>query len=235
MSTSENAPSRDLIAMNAPVTQYNPILQSSVTLQCVVTQGIASQIIWIKDDIQLNISSNSRLSGGTVANESLTVGNVQQSDGGKYVCRGIDALTGNVVNTHTITVNPVGSPPVTTIPKSTYNQLPGKQIILGCSVSSPNSPIQQVQWTLTNYGGQVTDHILVSTSNGKYSGSTTSSPSLTINNVASTDQGTYSCKARNLVGTSRNNPTTTLTVTGSMFILYCVFFLENKKMLYGKK
>lgn len=119
----------------------------------------------------------------------------------------------------------LGSPPVTNIPQSTYNQITGKQIFLGCSVSSPNSPIQQVQWTLTNYVGQVIDHILVSTSNEKYSGSTTSSPSLTINNVASMDEGTYSCKARNLVGTSRNNPTTTLTVTGSRFILCCVSLL----------
>ncbi|XP_052061298.1 hemicentin-1-like isoform X3 [Mytilus californianus] len=204
------------IAINAPVTQYNPILQSTVTLQCDVTQGTASQIIWIKDNVQLNINSNSRLSGGTVATESLTISNVQQSDGGNYVCRGIDAVTGDPVNTNTINVSPVGTPPATSIPQSSYTQITGQQIILGCAVSSPNSPLQEVQWTFTNNGGQVTDPILVSTSNGKYSGSTTNSPSLTINNVASTDQGTYSCKARNLVGTSTNNPTTTLTVTGSL-------------------
>ncbi|XP_052061923.1 hemicentin-1-like [Mytilus californianus] len=204
------------IAINAPVTQYNPILQSSVTLQCDVTQGTASQIIWIKDNVQLNIGSNSRLSGGTVATESLTIANVQMSDSGNYHCRGIDAVTGNIVNTDTINVNTVGTPPVASIPQTSYYSVTGQQIILGCTVSSPNSPLQDVQWTFINNGGQVTDPILVSTSNGKYSGSTINSPSLTINNIASTDAGTYSCKARNLVGTSTNNPTTTLTANGSL-------------------
>lgn len=96
------------IAINAPVNQYTPTLQTTVTLQCDVTQGTASQIIWIKDNIQLNIGANSRFTGGTVATESLTITNVQQSDGGNYVCRGIDAVTGNIVNTDTINVNPVG-------------------------------------------------------------------------------------------------------------------------------
>ncbi|VDI83576.1 Hypothetical predicted protein [Mytilus galloprovincialis] len=82
------------ISINAPVTQYSSNIQSSVTLQCDVTQGTASQIIWIKENVQLNITSNSRFSGGTVVNESLTIANVQQSDGGNYVCRGIDAATG---------------------------------------------------------------------------------------------------------------------------------------------
>ncbi|XP_063440669.1 titin homolog isoform X2 [Mytilus trossulus] len=93
------------ILINAPVTQYSPNIQSSVTLQCDVTQGTASQIIWIKENFQLNTTSNSRFSGGTVVNESLTLANVQQSDGGNYVCRGIDAVTGNIVNTNTISVN----------------------------------------------------------------------------------------------------------------------------------
>ncbi|VDI61137.1 Hypothetical predicted protein [Mytilus galloprovincialis] len=204
------------IAINAPVTQYTPKLQSSVTLQCAVTQGIASQIIWIKDNVQLNIDTNSRLTGGTVATESLTITNVQQSDGGNYVCRGIDAFTGNIVNTDTINVNPVGTPPITSIPQPSYTQISGQQIILGCTVNSPNSPLQEVQWTFTNNQGQTTDPISILNSNGKYSGSSVNSPSLTINSVASTDQGVYSCKARNLVGTSTNNPTTSLTVTGSV-------------------
>lgn len=98
----------DPIAINAPVTQYTPTLQTTVTLQCDVTQGTANQIIWIKDNVQLNINNNNRLTGGTVATESLTITNVQQSDGGNYVCRGIDAVTGNIVNTDTINVAPVG-------------------------------------------------------------------------------------------------------------------------------
>ncbi|CAG2228115.1 HMCN [Mytilus edulis] len=204
------------IAINAPVNQYTPTLQTTLTLLCDVTQGTASQIIWIKDNVQLNIGTNSRLTGGTVATESLTITNVQQSDGGNYVCRGIDAVTGNIVNTDTINVNPVGTPPITSIPQSSYTQISGQQIILGCTVNSPNSPLQEVQWTFTNNQGQTTDPISVSNSNGKYSGSSVNSPSLTINSVASTDQGVYSCKARNAVGTSTNNPTTSLTVTGSV-------------------
>ncbi|XP_076111872.1 uncharacterized protein LOC143080082 isoform X2 [Mytilus galloprovincialis] len=108
------------------------------------------------------------------------------------------------------------TPPVTTIPQPSYNQSTGQQIVLGCSISSPNSALLDVHWTFANDVGQVTDPILISISNGKYSGSTTSSPSLIINNVTTTDQGIYSCKARNSVGNSTNNPTTNLTITGSL-------------------
>ena len=114
----------------------------------------------------------------------------------------------------------LGTPPVVIIAQSSYSQLTGQQITLGCAVSSTNSPLQLVKWTFTNQGGSVTDPIVISTSSPvNYSGSTNTSPSLTISSLASTDQGTYRCIASNLIGTTTSQPTV-LSVTGSMASIY---------------
>ncbi|XP_071176352.1 roundabout homolog 2-like [Mytilus edulis] len=205
------------VVISANVTQYYPILLTTVTLHCNVKQGTASTIRWLKDGSA--IAWNSRISGGTITTESLTITNVQTVDGGNYVCQATDALYNTIVNTDTIIVSPVAGEPVTNIPLSSYTQIIGKPIILGCTVSSPHSPLQEVQWTFNNKEGEVTDPIAVSTFNGKYSGSRNTSPSLIINNVTIMDEGIYSCKARNIFGTSKNNPTTTLNVTGSFPVI----------------
>lgn len=111
----------------------------------------------------------------------------------------------------------LGTPPVVNIAQETYSQVTGQQITLGCTVQSPNSPLQSVEWTFTNQAGTVvTDPIIISTSSPlKYSGSTNSNPSLTVFTLASTDQGTYRCRASNLIGITTSAPTV-LSVTGSM-------------------
>jgi hypothetical protein len=72
-----------------------------------------------------------------------------------------------------------------------------------------------------NIGGSITT---ITSNTNKYSGSTTTTPSLTIFSASSSDAGTYTCFASNSVGTGQST-TTTLSVTESR--LTSIFSLHN--------
>ena len=78
-----------------------------------------------------------------------------------------------------------------------------------------------VYWQKQSSGG-----ILTRIDNGASGtqGSTVSNPSLTINFVTTSDAGTYTCFATNIVGTGQSS-TSTLTVTGGKF--WTCQFLKN--------
>ena len=67
--------------------------------------------------------------------------------------------------------------------------------------------------------GQTTQ-ITTGTNTNKYSGSTVNTPSLTINNVAQSDTGSYRCLADNVIGTGQSQ-ITVLNVAGSK----CIYML----------
>jgi hypothetical protein len=112
-------------------------------------------------------------------------------------------------------------PPTVTVQQSSYSVTTGNSVTLVCSVSSSLS-ITSVQWQ-RNVGGTITT-INSNTNTNKYSGSTTTTPSLTIFSAAQSDAGTYTCFASNSVGTGQST-TTTLSVTGSR--LTSIFALHN--------
>jgi hypothetical protein len=87
---------------------------------------------------------------------------------------------------------------------------------------SSSLPINNVQWQ-RNIGGSITT-ITSNTNTSKYSGSTTTTPFLTIFSASSSDAGTYTCFASNSVGTGQST-TTTLSVTESR--LTSIFALHN--------
>ena len=86
---------------------------------------------------------------------------------------------------------------------------------LVCTVSS-SLPITSVQWQ-RNIGGTITT--ITTTNTNKYSGSTTTTPSLTIFSVQQSDVEAYTCYGSNNVGTDQSS--TTLSVTGSMYFDSC--------------
>ena len=83
---------------------------------------------------------------------------------------------------------------------------------LQCTITSTTSTVTNVFWQRTN--GNIVTTINFNTNANKYSGSTTSSPSLVIFNTASSDSGQYTCHATNAVGTGQSS-FTTLSVTTS--------------------
>jgi hypothetical protein len=88
----------------------------------------------------------------------------------------------------------------------------GDRVTIGCTVSS-NPAHTSVYWQRIRNG--VTQTITLS-SNIKYSGSSVTTPSLTILNVDDNDEGDYICYATNSVGTGQSSRGT-LEVTGSKF------------------
>ena len=105
-------------------------------------------------------------------------------------------------------------PPTVTIQQSSYSVTSGNSVTLVCTVTS-NLPITSVQWQ-RNVGGTITT-INSNTNTNKYSGSTTTTPSLTIFSAAQSDAGTYTCFGTNSVGTGQSS-TTQLSITESMSI-----------------
>ena len=105
-------------------------------------------------------------------------------------------------------------PPTVTIQQSSYSVTTGNSVTLVCTVTS-NLPITSVQWQ-RNVGGTITT-INSNTNTNKYSGSTSSTPSLTIFSTTQSDAGTYTCFASNNVGTGQSS-TTQLSITESMSI-----------------
>ena len=84
-----------------------------------------------------------------------------------------------------------------TIPQSQYSVTVGSSVTMVCTVSA-NPAHTSVNWQKVVNG--VSTNINLFQSN-KYSGSTTSSPSLTVLNVVLSDEGYYTCNAQNSVGT----------------------------------
>ena len=107
----------------------------------------------------------------------------------------------------------ISAPPTVQVQQPSYSVTTGNSVTLVCTVTS-NLAVSSVTWQ-RNVGGTITT-INPNTNTNKYSGSTTTTPSLTIFSAAQSDVGTYTCFATNSVGTGEST-TTTLSVTGSKF------------------
>ena len=85
-------------------------------------------------------------------------------------------------------------------------------ITLDCQVDA--TPRETVVFWHRVINGQLTNIDLGTNNNNKYSGSTVSTPSLTITNAQNSDKGNYVCYVTNLAGTGSSNQTF-LDVVGS--------------------
>ena len=93
-------------------------------------------------------------------------------------------------------------------------------ITLQCNISD-STKLLSVQWFKIK--SELCQLINVNDSHGKYSGSTTSMPSLSIHQISQSDEACYICSAENIAGW-KNSSSVLLNVTGIIIlfnILHC--------------
>lgn len=99
--------------------------------------------------------------------------------------------------------------PTVSILSNSYSVTQGGTITLQCTVSA-NPTHTSVTWLRIVNGQQTT----VTIDGSRLTGGTVTTPSLTISNAATSDEGNYICSAANSVGTG-SSQTSFLDVTGS--------------------
>ncbi|XP_052061302.1 hemicentin-1-like [Mytilus californianus] len=197
-----------LLTVSIPSNQYSVPASQDIQLVCKVTgTPAATSVLWKKITVgrsvtqDINVaSSNGHYSGATVATPSLTIHNAGETDNANYICTATNAA--GVAQSQTTNLNVIGDIPTVVILNPPYTVSYGETITIQCQVTATPSA-NNIIWTKTING--VDTLINVASSNGKYSGSTVDSPSLTITNAnIKNDEGNYVCSATNSLGTGQS-------------------------------
>ncbi|XP_069133871.1 basement membrane-specific heparan sulfate proteoglycan core protein-like [Argopecten irradians] len=199
-------------AVSIPLNAYTVITGQSITIVCAVTANpTASRISWSKTVGTVTSTltiDNTKFTGGNIQTPSLTINNAGANDEATYKCSATNVVGSATSNAATLDVTG-GLPTVTITSPPPITAVVGSSVTLTCTVvATPQA--SSVTWKRTV--GGVTSNIATTTA--KFSGSTVANPSLTINSIATTDQGSYVCTATNAVGTGESSPAR-LAVTGA--------------------
>ncbi|XP_069133121.1 mucin-22-like isoform X4 [Argopecten irradians] len=184
---------------------YSATTGTSISLVCTVSADPTHTTVFWRRDVGSGTESltidNVNYSGSQVNTPSLTVISTEIADSGTYTCFATNAV-GTGQSSTTLTVS--GNEPSVVVSQPSYSVLTGSTVTLNCTVSA-NPSHTSVQW------------LKVVNISGKYTGSSVSSPSLTISGVQPSDQGQYICTASNVIGTGQSS-VTTLSVTNSKYL-----------------
>ncbi|CAC5368783.1 PTPRG [Mytilus coruscus] len=126
---------------------------------------------------------------------NLKIQNLQYNDNGSYRCESPTYPISSTGNYTEITVH--GTPQVTIFRQSHFVQI-GKTATFVCNIQS-NPAISELWWT-DNQAQVITD-------TQRYSGGNKLNPNLRIISVKDSDNGVYTCNAKNTEGTSEANTT----------------------------
>ncbi|VDH89690.1 Hypothetical predicted protein [Mytilus galloprovincialis] len=192
-------------AVTTPTTDYKVNVGDPLTMTCTVTAHPQHTIVYwkyIEGGSSTNVNIGGRFSGSSVSSPSLILSNVQLSDQGRYVCYATNSVgTGHSTN---VELAVTGNVPDVAITQPSQGSS-GQAITIQCSYIS-NPEASHVKWSKGNQGITVDDY--------KYVGGSLSNPSLTITNLADSDQGPYRCSVVNSVGQG-DSPYVTISVDTS--------------------
>jgi len=91
----------------------------------------------------------------------------------------------------------------------------GNPVTITCTVSA-DPGATRIIWQIINPA--TSQGVNIDTSIAKYSGGTLAIPSLTINPVGESDEGTYQCLAENAIGTTTSNQIYLDTIGGNIYM-----------------
>ncbi|KAK3769148.1 hypothetical protein RRG08_034479 [Elysia crispata] len=176
-----------------------------ISLTCQVEANPApSALYWTKRGAGQIVSSGSnKYLGGTPLSPTLTITSTDLSDAGEYFCTVTNTV--GTSQSSAVVLSVISIPSVNIFPPSAVVEEGNQSLVLGCSVvASPAATL--ISWTKDAIVLDTTSGTTTTGSGPKYSGGTTVTPSLTINDVRRTDAGIYACVATNSegVGTSPN-------------------------------
>ncbi|XP_070202021.1 hemicentin-1-like isoform X2 [Littorina saxatilis] len=178
--------------INSSTTDIVTGVQSqSLTLFCSIRAiPPVTSVLWFRDGSVMDLRNSLKYSGGTVDTPNLTILNLSSSDAGVYMCRATNNIGTTDGENVTATVN--YRPQISVQPS--VNSTEPNQATLSCIVNALPA-VTSLTWYKD--GG-----ILNTSDITRYSGGTTTTPSLTIFAAGAADAGSYYCVASNSIGST---------------------------------
>ncbi|XP_076090182.1 peroxidasin homolog isoform X1 [Mytilus galloprovincialis] len=189
-------------------TTYNANIGDSISFQCTISSPhhVITAISWTKGSVTLSAGAKYTIANNGLSQNNgvptITINNIQTSDSGIYNCYGEnqDGQTKSL----DITLHIKEHFPSISV-QTTYNANIGDSETFQCTISSPAHVITAISWTK----GSVTltaDTKYTITNNGLNQNNGV--PTITINNIQSSDSGLYNCYSENQDGQTKSSDIT---------------------------
>jgi hemicentin len=163
------------------------MVSSTIVLNCSTLSNPAAEVIWYKNDTQIQIASGSRFSVSSDG-ARLTISDLREGDAGNYTCRVKNYVNGISVSW----------PLTVVVPSSILKNINRVNALLNLSAWLPcytyGIPTPRVKWVQD--GWQIHD-------SSKYV--TFGNGTLRIDNLQQSDSGVYECHAGNVGGNDTHN------------------------------
>ncbi|VDI45077.1 Hypothetical predicted protein [Mytilus galloprovincialis] len=189
-----------LPSISLQTTTYNANIGVSTSFQCTISspQHVITDISWTKGSVTLSAGTKYTISNNGLSQNNgvptITINNIQTSDSGIYNCYGEnqDGQTKSL----DITLHVKEHFPSISV-QTIYNANIGDSETFQCTISSPAHAITAISWTKGSVP-LTADTKYTITNNGINLNNGV--PTLTINNIQTSDSGIYNCYGANQDG-----------------------------------